>query len=78
MCPDLLDLVPKGRDENDGPYKMDWVRHHDQYPKTVPAAGVDVHRARPRLGSSRPDPAEVDLADGKLRSWNLQPEQAGP
>ena len=28
---DLLDLVPKGRDENDGPYKMDWVRHHDRY-----------------------------------------------
>ncbi len=28
----LLDLVPKGRDENDGPYKMDWVRHHDRYP----------------------------------------------
>lgn len=32
----LLDLVPKGRDENDGPYKMDWVRHHDRYPQ--PAA----------------------------------------
>ena len=28
----LLDLVPKGRDEHDGPYKMDWVRHHDRYP----------------------------------------------
>ena len=27
----LLDLVPKGRDEHDGPYKMDWVRHHDRY-----------------------------------------------
>ncbi len=27
----MLDLTPKGRDENDGPYKMDWVRHHDRY-----------------------------------------------
>ena len=39
----LLDLVPKGRDEHDGFYKMDWVRHHDRYapqPATAaPAAG---------------------------------------
>ena len=27
----LLDLVPKGRDEHDAAYKMDWVRHHDRY-----------------------------------------------
>jgi predicted dithiol-disulfide oxidoreductase (DUF899 family) len=27
----LLDLTPKGRDENDVPYKMEWVRHHDRY-----------------------------------------------
>ena len=26
-----LDLVPKGRDEDDLPYSMDWVRHHDRY-----------------------------------------------
>ena len=26
-----LDLVPKGRDEDDLPYGMDWVRHHDKY-----------------------------------------------
>ncbi|MGZ5171053.1 MAG: DUF899 domain-containing protein [Burkholderiales bacterium] len=32
----LLDLTPKGRDENDVPYKMEWVRHHDRYePKPV-------------------------------------------
>jgi hypothetical protein len=35
--------VPKGRDEHDGFYKMDWVRHHDRYapqPATAsPAAG---------------------------------------
>ena len=34
----MLDLVPKGRDENDGTYKMDWVRHHDRYEPT-PAVG---------------------------------------
>ena len=36
----LLDLTPKGRDERDVPYKMEWVRHHDRYePKPAPAAG---------------------------------------
>jgi predicted dithiol-disulfide oxidoreductase (DUF899 family) len=35
----LLDLVPKGRDEHDGFYKMDWVRHHDRYePEAAKAA----------------------------------------
>lgn len=27
----LIDLTPKGRDEGDVFYKMDWVRHHDRY-----------------------------------------------
>ena len=27
----LIDLTPKGRDENDVPNKMEWVRHHDRY-----------------------------------------------
>lgn len=37
----LLDLVPKGRDEHDGFYKMDWVRHHDRYaPDPVQAAAA--------------------------------------
>jgi predicted dithiol-disulfide oxidoreductase (DUF899 family) len=27
----LLDLTPKGRDERDVFYKMEWVRHHDRY-----------------------------------------------
>jgi predicted dithiol-disulfide oxidoreductase (DUF899 family) len=26
-----LDLVPKGRDEDDLPFSMSWVRHHDRY-----------------------------------------------
>ena len=38
----FLDLVPKGRDEQDLPYTMAWVRHHDRYASDyvpLPAAG---------------------------------------
>jgi predicted dithiol-disulfide oxidoreductase (DUF899 family) len=28
---DLLDIVPKGRDEGSHANKMQWVRHHDRY-----------------------------------------------
>lgn len=28
----MLELVPKGRDEQDDEYGMKWVRHHDRYP----------------------------------------------
>jgi predicted dithiol-disulfide oxidoreductase (DUF899 family) len=27
----MLDFMPKGRDERNVEYKMDWVRHHDRY-----------------------------------------------
>jgi predicted dithiol-disulfide oxidoreductase (DUF899 family) len=27
----LLDLTPKGRDERDTFYKMEWLRYHDSY-----------------------------------------------
>jgi predicted dithiol-disulfide oxidoreductase (DUF899 family) len=27
----FLDLAPKGRDEADLPWSMDWLRHHDRY-----------------------------------------------
>ena len=27
----LLDIVPKGRDEDDLSYGMEWVRHRDRY-----------------------------------------------
>ena len=33
----LLDLTPKGRDERDTFYKMEWVRHHDRYELELPA-----------------------------------------
>jgi predicted dithiol-disulfide oxidoreductase (DUF899 family) len=41
---DFLDLVPKGRDEDDLSYTMEWVRHHDRYEpapvaKAAPASG---------------------------------------
>lgn len=29
----FMDLVPKGRDEDEFPYTMSWVRRHDQYEK---------------------------------------------
>jgi predicted dithiol-disulfide oxidoreductase (DUF899 family) len=33
----MLDLTPKGRDEDNLPHTMEWVRHHDRY-ETAPAA----------------------------------------
>jgi predicted dithiol-disulfide oxidoreductase (DUF899 family) len=40
----MLDLTPKGRDEREVDYKMEWVRYHDRYEatpaaKTSPTAG---------------------------------------
>jgi predicted dithiol-disulfide oxidoreductase (DUF899 family) len=38
---ELLDLTPKGRDEHNPAYPMDWVRHHDRYePESAEAAPV--------------------------------------
>jgi predicted dithiol-disulfide oxidoreductase (DUF899 family) len=34
----LLDLVPKGRDEGEYAFTMQWVRHHDRYDDEKPAA----------------------------------------
>ena len=44
----LLDLTPKGRDEHNPEYAMDWVRHHDRYEQgsqhePAPAAGSSCH-----------------------------------
>jgi predicted dithiol-disulfide oxidoreductase (DUF899 family) len=33
---DMLDLTPRGRDENPA-FTMDWVRHHDRYENAAPA-----------------------------------------
>ncbi len=41
----MLDLMPKGRDERDVEYKMEWVRHHDRY-ESAPVA-----KAAPATGS---------------------------
>ena len=32
----ILDLVPKGRDEDSLPFTMSWVRHHDRYKELTP------------------------------------------
>jgi hypothetical protein len=34
---DLLDLTPKGRDEEGLSHTMEWVRHHDRYASALPA-----------------------------------------
>jgi predicted dithiol-disulfide oxidoreductase (DUF899 family) len=31
----LLDLTPKGRDENRLRFTMEWVRHHDRYEREM-------------------------------------------
>lgn len=37
----LLDLTPKGRDEHNRAFTMDWLRHHDRYePKPVAKASA--------------------------------------
>jgi predicted dithiol-disulfide oxidoreductase (DUF899 family) len=36
---DLLDLVPKGRDE-DPEAPMSWIRHHDRYDQTADVAAA--------------------------------------
>lgn len=41
----MLDLMPKGRDEKDVGHKMEWVRHHDRYEPASPA------KAAPAAGS---------------------------
>lgn len=37
---DLLDLVPKGRDEAGMEYGMEWLRHHDRYEKSARATAA--------------------------------------
>jgi predicted dithiol-disulfide oxidoreductase (DUF899 family) len=36
----MLDLTPKGRDEDNLKFTMEWVRHHDRYESTAKAAPV--------------------------------------
>ena len=36
----LMDLMPKGRDEREVPYKMEWVRHHDRYEQQADAPAI--------------------------------------
>lgn len=34
----ILDMVPKGRDEDGLPFTMEWIRHHDKYENPQPAS----------------------------------------
>jgi len=36
----ILDLVPKGRDEDGMEYGMEWLRHHDRYDQSADAAAT--------------------------------------
>ncbi len=45
----LLDLVPKGRDEQGLPHTMAWVRHHDRYEHSLPGPTTS---AAPRQAKS--------------------------
>jgi predicted dithiol-disulfide oxidoreductase (DUF899 family) len=38
---DLLDMTPKGRDEDQLPFPMAWVRHRDRYPDTETAHSAE-------------------------------------
>jgi predicted dithiol-disulfide oxidoreductase (DUF899 family) len=38
---ELLDMTPKGRDEEQFPFPMGWVRHHDRYPETETAHSAE-------------------------------------
>ena len=49
----LLDMAPKGRDEDDVPYTMEWVRHHDRYE----AGGAGPRRAARRTPEPEARPA---------------------
>lgn len=39
----MLDIAPKGRDEDSLPWPMAWVRHHDRYEAAKPMAACCAH-----------------------------------
>jgi hypothetical protein len=43
----LMDLTPKGRDEREVFYKMEWVRHHDRYEHQEPFEPAPEAKAAP-------------------------------
>jgi len=44
----ILDLVPKGRDEEGLPFTMSWVKHHDKYAEPVPLSQSCCHAEEAR------------------------------
>ena len=55
----LLDLAPRGRHETNPAYPMDWVRHHDRYAPSLPAAGSAAAPA-----AQAPQPSTAHTAPG--------------
>jgi predicted dithiol-disulfide oxidoreductase (DUF899 family) len=53
----VLDLVPKGRDEDGLAFSMAWVRHHDKYDGSY---FVD-----PNRGYEQPKPADSSCCSGE-------------
>lgn len=47
----MLDLLPKGRDERNVEYKMEWVRHHDRYETAKTQASGTVRELQSSLKS---------------------------
>lgn len=45
----MLDLTPKGRDEREVEYKMEWVRHHDRYERAAVAKPASAAGSEERL-----------------------------
>jgi len=65
-----LDLVPKGRDEDDLPFTMAWVRHHDRY-DTGHLADPD-RPYWPADSAAEPAPAKRSAAAADSRSHGEQ------
>src|SRR5262249_36820610 len=52
----ILDMVPKGRDEDGLPFTMAWVRHHDRYDAKVdvdPFAGFKLNQDEPAAAGGK-------------------------
>ena len=62
----LLDLVPKGRDEDGLPFTMQWVRHHDRYDDQSGSGGLaDADRPYwPKVGAAAGPEVGAEPATG--------------
>ncbi|HJZ94269.1 MAG TPA: DUF899 family protein, partial [Gemmataceae bacterium] len=62
----LLDLVPKGRDEDELGFSMEWVRHHDRYDTNV---FLDANKPYwPEIAQTKADTADCGCGPEGKRS----------